>query len=94
MFNNLTFPINVIPGGLSYGPYDVDLQAAPGKTAIYTWTVPAQVCAAACCRPSNLRGVGATQDVLMLVFCAQRDLFTLEKGVCVPRHSGRSACGL
>ena len=43
VLNNLSFPINVIPGGVSYSAADAVRVAAPGKTVVYFWTVPAQV---------------------------------------------------
>ena len=41
--NNLKFPINLVPGGVSHTAADAALIIAPGKLGTYTWTIPAQV---------------------------------------------------
>ena len=38
--NNLDFPINIIPEGVTYTAQQGDAVAAPGQTIKYTWAVP------------------------------------------------------
>jgi hypothetical protein len=38
--NNLDFPINIIPEGVTYTAKQGDAVAAPGQTIKYSWAVP------------------------------------------------------
>lgn len=48
--NNLDFPINIIPEGVTYTAAQGDAVAAPGQTIKYTWAVPELVRFSSCKR--------------------------------------------
>ena len=41
--NNLAFPINMVPQGVTYSSHQAVKVAPPGGTIVYAWSVPEQV---------------------------------------------------
>jgi hypothetical protein len=55
LLNNLTFPINIVPGGVVSSAHQAVKVAGPGETVIYAWSVPAEVCRqGGCCHAGNI----------------------------------------
>jgi hypothetical protein len=43
LLNNLSFPINIVPGGVVSSAHQAVKVAGPGDTVVYAWSVPAEV---------------------------------------------------
>ncbi len=42
LLNNLSFPINIVPGGVVSSAHQAVKVAGPGETVVYAWSVPAE----------------------------------------------------